>query len=473
MTKKLIYSFVGVSGIFGASLKFHVLGDHSGNIRNNSSSKKSNYFQQVSKDLEKTELKKTNYSGERRSLGGSHFGSWKYQSEGSTEDIYLVTKDNVVKKIKASNYGQKARVLKDGILIDRNNLWFGKRDISNKFERDEKEIKGKQEVIQKYKNSVQSSFNEEEMKLLGKWWEELREDQQCEILEIFVECDTIRRSLGKGGRITWIDDGLKIKPEQLIYLGRTKRRFPLLKEIIGNGKLIHLPQKGEIGILAGEAIDNWIEEYLENKHVESENKGGVNLISLGEKLMRGEEAYKKCNSLEEKDDLYLECSDPIKEVSIKESSIEGESVILPRIQGVIKAGVTSGSRDIKVSSKNQKSNSWRLAEKEEFKDNQKSKQIFDSLKKNGRDGGIIDVECKQFELSIWNFFSSTSLGKQQGCEAAWKVIFKEEEIDQKRLCLFKIPEAKHYVREYKISFLSLSSWYKNDQFWTKCSEYGL
>ncbi|AGX88972.1 hypothetical protein [Mycoplasma parvum] len=481
MTKKLISSLFGVSGIFGTSLKLHAFGNKEEKQNKKISPKTSINFLS-SQTAGKNELKSFNYKWENRSLDGSHFGAWKYQSEGATEDIYLIKKDNSVLKVSASNYGQKNRVLNDGIWIDRNNPWFGYRSISKQFKRGEEKIKNYSEAIKEYKQALQS-FSKEELRQLGLWWADLREDQQCDIVDVFVDCSKLRWSLG-GNKLTWITDGLKIRPEKLVDLGRdSSEGFPKLSKIIGSRGLIDLPKKAkDVGNLIGGAIDNWIDEFIKNNGSVSLEKDGINPIWLFNKLIFGNPTnFKECEKVGEGDKFFPECRKQLYSVIDRESFNDGEVNVLPKLKEVVKAGTIYNSSDIRVSvgsKENQKldedTKDWKHEEKEENRE--KKQKIITAWKDKGIHEGIIDVSCKKFEptSSLWSFITLdwATIGKQKGCEFIWKLIFSGE-VDDKRLCLFEIPAAKHYLREYQITFFSYSNWYKNNKFWARCSEYGL
>ncbi|ADX98087.1 hypothetical protein [Mycoplasma suis] len=426
-----------------------------------------------SREIKKEEINRVPKEDLVSNITKDHFFEWSYLSEGAIEDIYLVTAEDSVIKIPAGTYGQKKRRMSDGHLIDRHNNWYGPRKLSHEIEEPNKQVLSNMEKVRRLFEIFKTS-EYKELKSLGDWWNKQSEEQQCEILEIFAECEDIRRALagGKSGKSVDIKKGLKISPEKLTELSRREFKPPKLSDILGSSKFVHLSELGNVGWMAGGVIDEWMVDYISGDFENKEKEGGVNFFSLLEKIFKGEQSFKECMN-NETSKFYAECS---KQVNSKVSGYrklgKKESLVTPKVSGVVKGGTIEGSSEIRVSvgtekNKNSEIKRWRDEEKQE--NNEQAKKYISSFKSSGREGGIIDVKCKRFEQS-WLWF--LQMGKQAGCEAAWSLIFRGD-VDEKRLCLFEIPNGKSYVREYHLSFMKFSYWWNNNKFWSRCSSYGL
>ncbi|AGX88974.1 hypothetical protein [Mycoplasma parvum] len=482
MKGKLISSFLGLGGIFGFSIKSHLTNwniENLGQILKKpliSSLDKKFAMQQISQDRLKEQK---NYDSNSSSLNKNLFQSWKYQSEGGYKDVYLVDYENRIKKISPENHGHKRRRMNDGILIDRLNKWFGYRSLTHQIfsgmEKHNKEELSNLDKVNTLKLIIKK-ISQEEMRLLGEWWDKLQENQKCEILDIFIDCENTKKFIGNKST-TPLSDSLKIKPEELVKTFRKDgKNFPLFREIIGSGKFIDFPFKREIGLLGGGPINEWIEEFVTDKYIENEKRGGVNLISTAIKLLTGTESFKKCSDVASEDKKFFpECGGKLNPSTSYETIDLREQLIIPELKNVVKGGMKSEENAIRVSTRsieNQKSSIKQWVNEAEEKNSEKSKNYIDVWKKKGIKDGIIDIKCSQWGWYWWEKLLNGLGGKQQGCEFAWSLIFPQD-VDDKRWCLYEIPNAKSYVREYHIKFLSFSNWFNSNKFWGSCLSYEL
>ncbi|ADX98083.1 hypothetical protein [Mycoplasma suis] len=483
MTKKLISSLLGLGGIFGTSINSHWFSWREDVLeklpeQQNLKTFPKSFLEQKT-NYEDTSKRVTAKSRNSSSLNKYYFDHWKYQSEGATDVVHLVDSENRVKEVSPESHGRKRRRMHDGILIDGINTWFSYRTLPHQVtsESELKDTSSTLEKIKKYKESLKR-ISVEEMRLLGEWWTKLPDHEQCDLLEIFLECQTIKENIGRSGQQTKINDGLKIRPEKFVSTFReSSSNFPKVQELLGKEKFIDFVIRGEIGRLAGGPIDEWIEEYLTNELENLEKKGTANPLLIGKKLIAGEGNFQKCESLtSELEHFFPECkSRNIQEIS-EEKKREGEKILLPKIKEVVKGGVVEGYNDIRVSvrsdtNKDAEIKKWIHEEKET--NSKKAGEFEREWKEKGIKNGIVDVKCEKWKIgwtSLWNLLN---MGKQEGCELAWQMVFKGD-VHDKRWCLFEIPEGKSYVREYQLlGLLPYFHWYKTDKFWAKCSTYGL
>ncbi|ADX98086.1 hypothetical protein [Mycoplasma suis] len=318
------------------------------------------------------------------SISKNHFSQWRFLSEGATEDIYLVTSENSLIKIPAGNHGQKKRRMSDGLLIDRHNTWFGPRKLVHQKEKHNEETLSNLEKVKKL-FSIFKSSEEEEFKSLGDWWNKQPDKHQCELLEVFANCEDIKTALngGRSGEKILIKDGLKISPEKLIKLSRRKFKPPKLSDLLGSRSFIHFPKLGEVGWLAGGVVDEWMEDYTSDKYIQKEQEGGVNLFSLLEKTIKGEHSFKECSG-EEKTQFYNECKNVVHSWVRKNEKLRvSEITITPKVVGVVKGGTIEGEKEIRVSvgSNENKANLVKRWVQEGKQESETGKRIYRSLQK--------------------------------------------------------------------------------------------
>ncbi|ADX98084.1 hypothetical protein [Mycoplasma suis] len=389
-----------------------------------------------------------------------HFFEWKYLSEGATEDIFLVSTEDSLIRIPAGNHGQKKRRMSDGLLIDRHNTWFGPRKLAHEKEEINKQVLSNFEKVKRLFTLFKASDGNEFLSL-GKWWNEQSEEKQCEMLEIFAECEDIKNALagGKVGKSVDIKKGLQISPEKLVELSKKEFKAPKLSDILGRKKFINLPELGEVGKLAGGEVDKWTKEYIDDSYLEEEEKGGVNLFSLLEKLTKGEHSFKKC-SKDEPTKFYEECKKEVITWLKNNETLKGKAKLeTPKVVGVVKGGTIENNKEFRVSVgtvKNKTSDVKKWVWEGQQDSTEQALEYNKAFNDFGRKDGIIDVKCKRFDKDGW-FWSIVYTGDKEGCEYAWKQIFRGD-VDDKRLCLFEIPEGKSYVREYQLTFMKIAYW---------------
>lgn len=472
--KKLLISIFGTSGVFVTSISSHTFNYwNQGEKLSNFAKEKINRFSSINEINKNKLIRKVEKTSQPSSLFKNYFLSWRLQSEGSSEDLYLVTKDNLVVKVPASKYGQKRRRMSDGHLIDKYDSWFGYRSFKKIKRNQSSELMSNMEKVKRFFDLFKVS-DENEMKQLGEWWEEkLSDEQKCEILDIFVECDFIKKHLSNNDKnAKTIKEVLRIYPERIVSLARREEfKAPKLSDFIGKRKIIYLPEIGEFGYLIGGTVDEWMVDYLNDEYINKENKGEVNGFSLLEKLFKGEHTFKNCSS-EENSNFYPECKKEILIHYLGEKTKFGEEFVTPKVVGVVKGGTIEGTSSIRVSTGTQINRTspvqkWIRETTEESPE--QAKEFISAFKSTGRKEGIIDVRCKRFEKALLWIMDDPRI---HGCKLAWELIIPGDVIE-KRWCLFEIPNGKGYLREYEISIFKFSYLWNNNKFWAKCSNFGL
>ncbi|CBZ40766.1 hypothetical protein MSUIS_06730 [Mycoplasma suis KI3806] len=486
-----------LGSIFGVSVKNHIF-SWASSKKPKIHERERTYFKAVADSLKRSDflqsdLLLTSIRPKANSSLDKHlFGNMQYESEGSNSPLFLVTKDNRVIKIDPSLYGQKSRRLVDGILIDKNNKWFGPRN-ENVDQITAETIK----KVELYKNFFRK-MNKPELEMMQNWWDKKTDREMCESLELLETCDNLKNLLKNGysRKQKEIKDLVKLKLVKIAELNQdTTRIIPELKNVIGREKVINLPEiSSHIGYWIGGPIDKWLDDYLQKKADIKDNEE-INPFKLLEKFLKGEKVSFTCEKVKSEsgqqskngtnDDnqkIYSEClSNQLKhfESSELKEQLEifgKEDQATPKVLEVIKAGKREGVSTVRFSKASEEAtgriyltngdnNDWN--KQGELKN---KTEIIEKFRKNGRNNNLIDIDCKKY----WNFFFFEIPGSEaQSCRLIWNDLIFHGSISDKRWCLFEIPEAQKYIREYEIKFLSTFNWYEGNKFWAKCSSYSI
>ncbi|AGX88853.1 hypothetical protein [Mycoplasma parvum] len=481
MRGKLWISLTGLFSLFGISITTHVF-SWGGNKSLKPAQTENNYFKDALHSLKLADFRSDKFVRTKNSsLDKNHLGTLQYESEGSHTPWYFVTKDNQIIKISPSLHGQKKRVMRDGIFIDKQNVWFGVRN--NNIERVSIDsIKD----VKIYKNFFKK-LDREELKTLQNWWNSKSDNDKCEILNIVIGCQEFKEILGDKEQKQEINKILELNIEQILTLSQQYKGNEIapLKEIIGQDKVMNFPKlSNNVGSLIGDPIDKWLKEYLSGEAKRKEESGEINPFSLLARLTIGDNAYQKCqyDNNELIKYIYPECFAEIKHVKNKHiGNHKNENQIIPHVKEVIKGGIVKKwlwlPSIVKFSKKFDKKekNSEKEAKPITWKDlgdaGNYTAKIIKDWEKTGRSGNLIDLKCQYLDWQLLKLFNISG-GESQGCQLLLKVIFSGN-IDDKRWCLFEINGAKKYIREYEFKFLSSFNWYDGNKFWAKCSSYNI
>ncbi|ADX98245.1 hypothetical protein [Mycoplasma suis] len=488
-----------LGSIFGVSVKNHIF-SWASSKKPKIHEKERTYFKAVADSLERSdfsqsELLLTSSRPKANSSLDKHlFGNMQYESEGSNSPLFLVTKDNKVIKIDPSLYGQKSRRLVDGILIDKNNKWFGPRN-ENVDQITAETIK----KVELYKDFFRK-MNKPELEMMQNWWDKKSDREMCESLELLETCDNLKNLLKNGysRRQKEMKDLVKLKLVKIAELNQdTTRIIPELKNVIGREKVINLPEiSSHIGYWIGGPIDKWLDDYLQKKADIKDNEE-INPFKLLEKFLKGEEVSFTCEKVKsesgqkekngtngDNQKIYSEClSNQLKYSDSSESEEQLESFgkeeqTTPKVLEVIKAGKREGVSTVRFSKApeggssktyltNGNNNNWNKQGELKSKT-----EIINKWKDKGRNDNLIDIECQKYWSKLWFGFAFQG-SESQGCQLIWNDLIFRGNISDKRWCLFEIPGAQKYIREYEFKFLSTFNWYEGNKFWAKCSNYSI
>ncbi|ADX98077.1 hypothetical protein [Mycoplasma suis] len=501
MFKKLLATFIGATGVFGFSIEKHLNIFSSGDVIPKPSAgggghrKFSLPFQVDANEVKKNERESftSRRSKERKSsLQNYWFNQWEAKSEGSSDPIYLVNKEGQVKEIEASLHGQKQRFMWDGIFIDRVNSWFGSRRIpfTDENSPDYKKVLGDLKLLDLWAKLKKGflSQNPEELRSLSQWFEKLSDPEKCQIIDVVIDCDKFKSSISLNGSATSIGSNFKIHFDNLHKLAskRWDSRLPKFAELIGYRGIIYISKLQGFEDKFGNILDIWLQEEV-NKELKKVSNGleKINGIQFIRSLVTGKKFADGCEKYSENEEhkkIFGECFATSSEDFSSYKKISGERNFVPKVIDVIKAGQMLKDPMYAPPKYSLVGDKW-IVTGEDYK---KWKAVTPEMRQEVVKGyedvggwkGIIDASCSRVTASGWwssfiSLISKTPLEKM-GCWEFYNLFFSKERFEDKRWCLFQIPETSSFVKETNIfGPFYLSNWNKGNQFWAKCDLYGL
>ncbi|WP_148262288.1 hypothetical protein [Mycoplasma suis] len=290
------------------------------------------------------------------------------------------------------------------------------------------------------------------------------------------------------GSATSIGSNFKIHFDNLHKLAskRWDSRLPKFAELIGYRGIIYISKLQGFEDKFGNILDIWLQEEV-NKELkkvsnELEKINGIQFIRslvTGKKFADGCEKY---SENEEHKKIFGECFATSSEDFSSYKKISGERNFVPKVIDVIKAGQMLKDPMYAPPKYSLVGDKW-IVTGEDYK---KWKAVTPEMRQEVVKGyedvggwkGIIDASCSRVTASGWwssfiSLISKTPLEKM-GCWEFYNLFFSKERFEDKRWCLFQIPETSSFVKETNIfGPFYLSNWNKGNQFWAKCDLYGL
>ncbi|CBZ40585.1 hypothetical protein MSUIS_04920 [Mycoplasma suis KI3806] len=427
----------------------------------------------------------------RNSLKDFWFNEWAYKSEGASNPIYLVNSSGLIKELAPSLHGQKQRFMWDGVSIDKLNSWFGSRAIPFS----EENILGQKtseeirllDIWKKLRNSFLSQ-SASEFKSLSKWFEELPDSEKCGIIDSLVDCYDFKDAIGQSEENSSINDGFKIDLSKLIDLaGKVEKdQFPKFTDLFSKNGAFYIGAFKGFEEKVGKILDIWIQEEIKKesfpalKVEETEQKlNGMKLLKVlfsDRKFGEGCDKYLKNN---EEKEIFFECAIEKSDNFMDDPEKEGERFLNPKVLDVIKAGNLEEKmkKPSYVPSLFKKILEPKDREWREFSGD-KREQIKNDFKTKGKWKGVLDISCSNVEgsdiiTSLWSIFSD-SFPERMGCREFFQLLFSGDQITDKRLCLFELPNVKSYIKETNLfGPFMMSNWNQGNKMWMKCSAHSL
>ncbi|CBZ40580.1 hypothetical protein MSUIS_04870 [Mycoplasma suis KI3806] len=392
----------------------------------------------------------------------------------------------LVKEIEPALHGQKQRFLWDGISIDKFNEWFGPRSIPFSEENTgSKSFLGDLKLLilwEKLKKGFLSQ-NPNELTSLSVWFHNLPEDEKCEIIDVFIDCGDFKKAI-KSSEKSQIKENFRINLAKFIELARNieKNKLPKFTDLIGKTGVVYVKGFLNLEEKVGQILDVWVKDEVSEETSErtkdSEKLNGMKLIKAlisGEKFGEGCQTYLKDENDKE---VFWECAIIKSENSLEDPITKGEKFLNLKVLDVIKAGTfdADSNKPSYVPANGKKDETAKNKDWKAFSED-KQQEIKKSFNENGKWKGVLDVSCSQVEASsglTWFISWFTSTPEKMGCWEFYSLFFRSEITNERRFCLFEIPEVKSYLKETNVfGPFVMSNWVKGNKLWMRCSTHSL
>ncbi|ADX98080.1 hypothetical protein MSU_0547 [Mycoplasma suis str. Illinois] len=337
------------------------------------------------------------------------------------------------------------------------------------------------------------SLEYSELSGVSKWFHNLPEEEKCEIIEVFVDCYEFQKVISPTGSGGLIKNNLKINFEKLNNLASREwhQEFPKFADIIGYLGVFYIARLSGFEDKFGSLVDIWIEKEIKRElnSLPKEELSKINGIKFARTILLGEQYGEGCESYGKNKDeriVFGECFSKSKKKFNGYPVIEGERYFVPKVIDVVKAGdmwnvpMYSSSRYLpKEGSSEQEENNTNYNNWYNLPQNLEG-EVLKGFQERGSWKGIIDASCSNVKAggmfsTFLSFFTGRPL-EQMGCWEFYNLFFGNNvrPIQEKRLCLFQIPNSQPFVKEMNpFGPFFFSTWRKKNQFWSKCDFYGL
>ena len=453
MWKKLLLEIGAITG-FGGGIGGWIGSSNNGLEVN--SEDELYYFGESSPDL----TKKPKFSNSLESdvglvslLNSTVFKSWRFKSEGVSEDLLFVKGWEWAgphKVINSDSHSQSSRELFGGRRISSSMGWFGPR-IASRIAQEiyGKKGRGSNKNLWDLLRDSGKYISKEELKGLSNFWGKRSIELEEDVLSLYQPRSWWIKVMGEDKEkkrvaleldLTGIKDMLNHTEDQL------KKQKWSYGEWVNSSWIKTIRLLGNLE----EVAFNYLKRMIWPEEAKNQKLKEKNIGLVIKALLRGEQAGFDCSGNNE--------------VSLKEFFRECQEF--------------KGNANLKyvLKSTYYRGGSFRIPEKTipirgSWNDMRQVKDTAKAIKRDDyKNSPLIDEECE--ESNFLSFFSDPTLKIRRNICSQIVVPWFGDVVGNKRLCLIEVPNFQYYLRlNTYLNVFDLPTWHNKNTFWTKCSNY--
>ncbi|WP_043901182.1 hypothetical protein [Mycoplasma ovis] len=452
MWKKLLLEIGAITG-FGGGIGGWIGSSNNGLEVN--SEDELYYFGESSPDL----TKKPKFSNSLESdvglvslLNSTVFKSWRFKSEGVSEDLLFVKGWEWAgphKVINSDSHSQSSRELFGGRRISSSMGWFGPR-IASRIAQEiyGKKGRGSNKNLWDLLRDSGKYISKEELKGLSNFWGKRSIELEEDVLSLYQPRSWWIKVMGEDKEkkrvaleldLTGIKDMLNHTEDQL------KKQKWSYGEWVNSSWIKTIRLLGNLE----EVAFNYLKRMIWPEEAKNQKLKEKDIATVIKRLMSGEKIGFDCSSLQDK-----ELSKYFEECKKKTEGIE--------VKAVLKSVWSNSGYYVP---KQGQGAGWKTQTKASYPDWKKLNNMDDIEKTK-----VIEEECEQ---SSWAFWDTSIKIRQELCKRLVIPWFGDI-VKDKRLCLVEVKDFNYLLQSQTyFKIFDFPTWHNKNAFWTKCSNYGI